>query len=291
LATRHDYAVQSAREAIATAITVLAEAGVDSPRVDAELLAAEVLGVPRGRLTGARFDEAALTRFTGLVRERATRRPVQHLTGRAPFRLLDVAVGPGVFIPRPETELLVEWGLERVAAFQAPIVVDLCAGTGAIALSVAKEHPGAQVFAVEHQTAALEWLRRNACGSTVTVVAGDVTDPATLSTLDGQVDLVLCNPPYVPDGTPVQPEVGEHDPYPAVFGGPDGLDVIRPVIQRAAALLCSGGWLGLEHDDSQGETVPALLTASRRYADVADHPDLAGRPRYATARRLADCTP
>jgi release factor glutamine methyltransferase len=282
--------VQSAQDAIAVATALLARAGVDSPRVDAELLAAEVLGVPRGRLHSARFDDAGLTRYTGLVRARATRRPVQHLTGRAPFRLLDLAVGPGVFIPRPETELLVDWGLERIARFPAPTVVDLCAGTGAIALSVAREHPGARVFAVENQPEALEWLYRNASGSPVTVVEGDVTDPATLSTMDGWVDLVLCNPPYVPDGTPVQPEVGEHDPYPAVFAGPDGLAVIRPVIHRAAALLRPGGWLGLEHDDSQGGTVPALLSASHRYADVADHPDLAGRPRFATARRLADCT-
>jgi release factor glutamine methyltransferase len=263
---------------------------VDSPRVDAELLAAEVLGIPRGRLPGARFDEATLTRFTGLVHARATRRPVQHLIGRAPFRLLDLAVGPGVFIPRPETELLVEWGLERIAGYRTPVVVDLCAGTGAIALSIAREHPGARVFAVENSEQALEWLWRNTSGSPVTVVEGDVTDPATLSIMDGDVDLVLCNPPYLPDGTAVQPEVGEHDPYPALFGGADGLAVIRPVIHRAATLLCPGGWLGLEHDDSQGATVPELLTASRRYADVSDHPDLAGRPRFATARRLADCT-
>src|SRR5205823_2090955 len=133
-----------------------------------------------------------------LVKERAARRPVQHLVGRAPFRLLELAVGPGVFVPRPETELLVEWGLVRVAAVNAPVVVDLCAGTGAIALSVAKEHPGAIVYAVENSPEALEWLRRNASGTAVTVVEGDVTDPATLSTMDGHVDLVLCNPPYVP---------------------------------------------------------------------------------------------
>jgi len=272
------------------ASALLAAAGVDSPRVDAELLAAEVLGIPRGRLLDARFDDAGLTRFAGLVRARAARRPVQHLTGRAPFRLLDLAVGPGVFIPRPETELLVDWGLERIASYRTPTVVDLCAGTGAIALSVAKEHPGARVFAVENQPEALEWLHRNASGTPVTVVEGDVTDPATLSTMDGGVDLVLCNPPYLPDGTPVQPEVGQHDPYPALFAGPDGLDVIRPVLQRAAALLCPGAWLGIEHDDSQGAAVPALLSATGRYADVADHPDLAGRPRFATARRLADCT-
>jgi release factor glutamine methyltransferase len=281
--------VQSVREAIAEATAVLAEAGVDTPRVDAELLAAEVLGISRTRLVHARFDGGAVARYRELVKQRAARRPLQHLTGRAPFRLLELAVGPGVFIPRPETELLAEWGLARIRGYAAPVVVDLCSGTGAIALSVAGEHPGATVYAVESSPDAVEWLRRNASGTGVTVVEADATDPATLSTLDGRVDLVLCNPPYVPDGTPVQPEVGEHDPYPAVFGGPDGLAVIRPIIHRAAALLAPGGWLGIEHDDGQGATVPALLSGSHRYADVADHRDLAGRPRFSTARRLADC--
>ena len=282
--------MRSVREAIAEATAVLTEAGIDAPRVDAELLAAAVLGVPRGRLALAPgFDAAAAARFAGLVEQRAARRPVQHLVGYAPFRLRELAVGPGVFIPRPETELLVDWGLTRLRGLAAPLVADLCAGTGAIALSVAQEHPGAQVFAVEDDPQALEWLRRNATDA-VTVVAGDVTDPATLSTVDGQVDLVLCNPPYVPDGTPVQPEVADHDPHRAVFAGPDGLAVIRPVTGRAAALLHPGGWLGIEHDDSHGATVPALLRATGAWSDVTDHRDLAGRPRFATARRLADFT-
>jgi release factor glutamine methyltransferase len=122
-------------------------------------------------------------------------------------------------------------------------------------------------------------------------VDGDATDPATLSTVDGQVDLVLCNPPYVPDGTQLQREVAEHDPYQAVFGGVDGLAVIRPVLARAAGLLRPGGWLGIEHDDSHGEAVPALLAGAGTYTDIAEHRDLAGRPRFATARRLAHCTP
>jgi len=276
--------VRPVRDAIAAATAVLSEAGIDAPRVDAELLAAEVLGVPRGRLGVVRgFDEAALTRFTELIEQRATRRPLQHLTGSAPFRLREVAVGPGVFIPRPETELLVDWGLARIAGRSAPVVVDLCSGTGAIALSVAEEHPGARVYAVENSPEALAWLRRNA-GDEVVVVAADATDPATLSTMDGQVDLVLCNPPYVPDGTPVPPEV-EQDPRPAVFGGPDGLDVIRKIIPRAAGLLRPGGWLGIEHDDSHGAAVPALLRAAGGWSDVSDHGDLARRPRFATARR------
>jgi len=273
--------VRPVRDAIAEATTVLSAAGIDAPRTNAELLAAEVLGVPRGRLMLVPgFDADAAARFDRLVRARATHRPLQYLIGRAPFRLREVAVGPGVFIPRPETELLVDWGLAAIRDRSAPVVVDLCSGTGAIALSVAEEHPGAVVYAVENSAEALPWLRRNA-GTAVTVVAGDVADPATLSTMDGQVDLVLCNPPYVPDGTPVPPEVG-HDPKAAVFGGPDGLDVIRAVIPRAAALLRPGGGLGIEHDDSHAEAVPELL---RGWGEVTDHRDLAGRPRFATASR------
>ena len=273
-------------------MSVLAEAGVASPRVDAELLAAEVLGVPRSRLpTVAGFDPAAAERFNALIMERAARRPVQHLIGTAAFWKGELAVGPGVFIPRFDTELLVEWGVARLGASSAPVVVDLCSGTGAIALAVAAERPLATVYAVENSPEALEWLRRNVSGTRVTIVAGDATDPATLSTVDGRVDLVLCNPPYVPDGTQVQREVAEHDPYQAVFGGVDGLDVIRPVIARAAGLLRPGGWLGIEHDDSHGEAVPELLAGAGAYTDIAEHRDLAGRPRFATARRLADCIP
>jgi release factor glutamine methyltransferase len=147
------------------------------------------------------------------------------------------------------------------------------------------------VYAVERDPAALDWLRRNATGHPVEIVAGDATDPTVLSTLDGRVDLVLCNPPYVPAGTPVAPEVGRHDPYPAVFAGSDGLDVIAPLVPRVAALLKPGGWFGVEHDDSHRTAVPALLRADGRFAEVTDHADLARRPRFATARRLADCIP
>jgi release factor glutamine methyltransferase len=256
---------------------------VASARADAELLASFVLGVPRGRLLLAEFPAPELARYRELVRRRAERVPLQHLTGCAPFRYLELAVGPGVFIPRPETELLVAFGLSTVDVPE-PVVVDLCAGTGAIALSVATEWPGARVYAVERDPEALKWLRRNVA-ALVTVLEGDVTEPATTSTLDGRVDLVLCNPPYVPDGTPVPPEVFDHDPGAAVFGGPDGLAVIRPVVARAAALLRPGGWVGIEHDESQGESVPALFRAAGGFTDVVDHPDLAGRPRFTIARR------
>jgi release factor glutamine methyltransferase len=176
-------------------------------------------------------------------------------------------------------------------------VVDLCSGSGAIALAVANEVPGARVYAVERSPAALAWLRRNAearaaAGDTpIHVVEGDATDPDVLAGLDGTVDAVLCNPPYVPSAAAVPADVADHDPHDAVFAGADGLAVIRPVIARAAALLRPGGVFGVEHDDSHGSAVPALLRAHGCFADIEDHRDLAGRPRYATAARVADCTP
>jgi release factor glutamine methyltransferase len=270
---------------------VLAGAGIGSARVDAELLAEYAFGVPRGRLTLVDPTAAQLALLHRLVVQRSSRVPVQHLTGRAPFRYLELAVGPGVFIPRPETELLVDWGLSTVAALDAPVVVDLASGSGAIALAMATECPQATVYAVERSPAALQWLRRNASGIPVRIVEGDVTDPATLSQVDGTVDLVLCNPPYVPDTSPVDPEVRGYDPAEAVFGGPDGLDVIRPVIARAAALLRPGGVVGIEHDDSHGTAVPDLLRAAGAFEAVADHTDLAGRPRFATGKRMADSPP
>lgn len=216
--------------------------------------------------------------------------PLQHLTGSAGFHRLELAVGPGAFVPRPETESLVEWGLAALAESPRPLVVDLCAGTGAIGLALAAAHPGATVYAVERDPYALGWLHHNAVvrhaagDRPVTVVAGDAVAPGVLSGLDGRVDLVLANPPYVPTGVPVPAEVAGHDPYVAVYAGADGLDVIRPLIARARALLRPGGQLGIEHDDTHGEVVPALLAAAG-FAEPADHPDLAGRPRFATARR------
>jgi release factor glutamine methyltransferase len=272
-------------QALAAAAADLAAAGVESPRVDAELLAAHVLEIPRGRLLlidSLRADE--LRRFTALVGERARRIPVQHLLGTAAFRHRELAVGDGVFIPRPETELLAGWGIERTPA--GGVVVDLCSGTGAIALAVADETAAARVYAVERSPVALSFLRRNAAGcATVEVVEGDVADPDLLAGLAGTVDVLLCNPPYVPDGTPVPPEVADHDPAEAVFGGADGLAVIRPVIGLAATLLKPGGQVGIEHDDVHGAAVPELLRADGRFAEVTAHPDLTGRARFATARR------
>jgi release factor glutamine methyltransferase len=270
----------------------LADAGVESPRADAELLLASVLGVSRGRvLTLIDVPDDVAVRFGTLVDQRADRVPLQHLTGRAPFRFLELAVGPGVFVPRPETEQLTGWVLERLTGTDGPIVVDLGSGSGAIALSIAHEHPGARVTAVERDPGAIEWTRHNAlarvsAGDTpVGVVHGDMTDPALLSELDGRVTVVVSNPPYVPEGAVLPREVADHDPPLALWGGPDGLDVVRGMLTVAARLLHPGGWLGIEHADQQGSALPALVRAHGAFADVEDHPDLAGRPRFTTARR------
>ena len=271
--------------ALATAVAELTAAGVASPRVDAELLAAHVLEIPRGRLMlVADFRADELRRFQLLVAERARRIPLQHLLGTAAFRHLELSVGDGVFVPRPETELLAGWGIEH--ARSGDIVVDLCSGAGAIALSVAQEIKTAFVYAVERSPVALAYLRRNAVAfPAVEVVDGDVTDPDLLPSLSHRVAVLLCNPPYVPDGTPVPPEVADHDPADAVFGGADGLDVIRPVIALAARLLKPGGHVGIEHDDVHGNAVPLLFRRDGRFTEVTAHRDLAGRPRFATARR------
>jgi release factor glutamine methyltransferase len=280
--------------AVTDAAAKLTAAGVGSARADAELLAAHVLGIPRGQLwLAGDFTGEQDRRFRDLVNERAARVPLQHLTGTAHFRHFQLAVGPGVFVPRPETEVLVEWGLRWLrdrSSSSTPLVVDLCAGAGAIAASVATEAPQPRVFAVEWDPAALRWLRPNVSGLAVTVVEGDATDPATLSELDGRIDLVLCNPPYVPEigaaGLPA--EVSEHDPHGAVFAGTDGLQVIRALIPRAAALLCAGGAMGIEHDDTHAYVVPTLVAADGRLTNVELHHDLARRPRFTTATRAGD---
>jgi release factor glutamine methyltransferase len=280
------------RLAILEAERVLAGAGVASPRVDAELLAAHVVGVPRGKLMmHPLVDTDVLEALRKLVDRRAAREPLQHLLGTAVLGPVEVAVGPGVFTPRPETELLLEWGLREIADVSAPVVVDLCTGTGALALAVAASRPDAVVHAVEMDPAALTWAHRNvadhvaAGGTAVTLHAADVRTPDLLVELETHVDLVLCNPPYVPDDTPLPPEVTGWDPPTAVYGGPDGLEIIRAVISASAALLRYGGALAIEHDDTHGDAVPALMRRRRVLTDVEDHPDLAGRPRFAAARR------
>jgi release factor glutamine methyltransferase len=285
---------QPLRLAVLEAERLLARAGVASPRVDAELLAAHVLEIERTRLPLIPWvDPPMVERLRRLVQRRATRVPLQHLTGRSAMGAITVSVGPGVFVPRPETELLLGWGLAVLEGIDAPVVVDLCTGSGALALALANARPDAIVHAVDNDPAALAWAQHNAkmriaAGDTpIALHSGDVTDGATLAELDGTAQLVLCNPPYVPAGTELPPEVADHDPPAAVFAGSDGLAVIRPVVATAARLLRPGAALAIEHDDSHGESVPALLRSHAVLTDVEGHPDLADRPRFVTARRAA----
>jgi release factor glutamine methyltransferase len=283
----------SLRAAILEAARTLAASGVATPEVDAQELAAHLLGVPRTRLgLTPLVGEPFLADYRALVGQRADRVPLQHLLGTAQLGRATVAVGPGVFIPRPETETLLAWGIHAIAAVPNPVVVDLCTGSGALALAIAAERPDARVIGVERSPAALAWARRNAlaqAGTGRTLVelrGGDIFDDRLLADLAGTADLVTANPPYVPEGAVVAPEVGQHDPADAVFAGPDGLAVIRPLLSVAAGLLKVGGRLAVEHDDTHGESVPALLRARRVLADVEDHDDLTGRPRFVTATRV-----
>ncbi|MCI0385137.1 peptide chain release factor N(5)-glutamine methyltransferase [Streptomyces sp. CNQ085] len=271
---------------VAQATQRLADAGVPSPRFDAEELAAYVHGVGRGelhRVADADFD----ARYWEAVARREAREPLQHITGRVFFRYLELQVGPGVFVPRPETESVVGWAIDAVRAMDVaePLIVDLCTGSGAIALALAQEVPRSRVHAVELDEGALEWARRNTEGSRVTLHHGDAT--AALPDLDGQVDLVISNPPYIPlaEWEYVAPEARDHDPQVALFSGEDGLDVIRGIERTAHRLLRPGGLVVVEHADTQGGQVPWIFTEDRGWADAADHPDLNNRPRFATARR------
>jgi release factor glutamine methyltransferase len=297
------------RRQLDAATARLAAAGVPSPRVDAELLAAHLLGASRSEVTrqalvgGAPPTEEFTERYDALVDERARRVPLQHLTGRAPFRDLELAVGPGVFVPRPETEdvagAAIDAAREVIGRTGSVFVVDLCAGSAAIALAVATELPGSRVVAVEVSAAARAWAAANIAGlapGRVDLRAGDVSDPddpavaALLAEVAGVVDVVVSNPPYVPPGhQPVDPEVRDHDPEIALYGGgPDGLAVPRAVVALAERLLHPGGVLVMEHADVQGEQVVAALAAQhpdQAWAQVQDHADLAGRPRYVTAVR------
>ena len=270
---------------LAAAITRLRGAGIDSAQVDAELLLAHCLDVARSRLYLVDELESPLAqRFLQLVARRESREPLQHITGEAPFRHLVLAVGPGVFVPRPETELLVDAVLPELAGAREPVVVDLCSGSGALAVSIAHELPGARVYAIEHSPQALQWLRRNCAGTSVRVVEGDVADPAVLALLNGRADAVVGNPPYVPSSAAVSAEVGQ-DPAVAVFAGADGLALMPAVFEAAARLLRVGGVLAVEHDDTHAEAVPVLLRAAGRWTQVLGHTDLTGRPRYVTATR------
>lgn len=286
------------KAAISKAADLLSEAKVSSPQVDAELLLAHIVGVDRSQLISiTQISDEKLFDYENLVERRANRVPLQHLTGIAYFRHLELAVGPGVFVPRPETELLVEAAIKHLKTIRSPrIAVDLCAGSGAIALSLALEVPGTTVHAVELSDDAFKWLTHNvvdhaakleAVESHVIVHHGNAGDQSLLSELFNQVDALVSNPPYIPsEMIPRDPEARDHDPAIALFSGLDGLDVAREVVVVAADLLKPGGFVGMEHADVQGESMPALFEAMpNTWSDVKDNLDYNKLPRFTTAVR------
>jgi len=278
---------------IALASVRLAEAGVESPRTDAELIAAAVHNVKRGELhtvPDAEFD----ARFWADIARREAREPLQHITGRAHFRYLELEVGPGVFVPRPETEVMTGWAISllREMDVSTPVVTDLGTGSGAIALAIAQEVPRARVHAVEGDPLARAWAERNVSSyvenvpytaGRVMVHAGDFCSDDVLPELDGTVDLVVTNPPYIPVGASVPPEVGEYDPPAALWSGTDGLDAIRAVERTARRLLRPGGAVAVEHGAQQGAAVYWVFPEENGWRDTRNNKDLAGRDRFVTA--------
>jgi len=273
------------RQVIDAAEAALTEAGVGSPRTDAELLAAHAAGIDRGRLAFADAGPDFQERYDGLVAQRAKRIPLQHLIGTAAFGPVTVHVGPGVFIPRPETESLLEWSVGQQLS-DSSIVVDLCTGSGALALALSTAWPDARVIAVDDSEDALAYARRNTAGTAVELILADVTAPGLLADLDGQVDLIVANPPYIPDGADLEPEVAEHDPAHALFGGPDGMVVINSIVDHAARLLRDGGLCAVEHDDTTSVRTVEACTRTGQFVDVTPRHDLTGRPRFVTATRV-----
>ncbi len=283
---------------VAVAAARLAEAGVESPRTDAELIAAHVHGVARGALhtvPDAAFDP----RYWDDVSRRASREPLQHITGRAYFRYLELEVGPGVFVPRQETEVMTGWAIDALREMDVaePVVADLGTGSGAIALAIAQEVPGVRVHAVEADPLARQWAEQNIarCAESAPHTAGRVTlhagDFATaLADVHGSVDLVVSNPPYIPVGAWLPPEVGEYDPATALWGGRDGLDSIRVIERAARRLLRGGGLVAVEHGAPQGPAVYWVFAEEHGWRRTRNHADLAGRDRFVTAAWQDDRT-
>jgi release factor glutamine methyltransferase len=277
----------------AEAAEQLRAAGVPSPENDARLLLAHVLGErPTGWWHRLEVSTAAAERFRELVARRAERVPLQHLTGKAYFGNVELDVGPGVFIPRPETEMMMSWAAQELTERAArlgrhQVVVDLCTGSGAIAKSLALAAPDAEVHAVELSEEAVSWAERNLTGTGVRLLRADMAD--ALPELDGGVDLVVANPPYVPleayDSVAV--EARDHDPDVALFSGLDGLDAIRVLTTAAARLLRDGGVLTFEHAEAQADSAPQIVVESHLFSQVRDHQDLTGRQRFVTAVRNA----
>lgn len=260
--------------------------------VEAEHLLAHTLGITRMDLHNPLKVESALSAIgdTTLVEEtfwklldrRCAHEPLQYLTGVSYFRHLELKVGPGVLVPRPESELLVEAALTFIEKQAGQVsVVDLGSGSGALALAVATEAPHSHVIAVENSAEALVWLKENVSfiDEKVRILESDVS-----TALEGvKCDVVIANPPYVPDAEVLPHDVAEHEPAVALFGGPDGMDIPRIFITTAARIIKSGGFLAIEHHESQSELIKEAL--SLNFEDILLHKDLNGRPRFTTAVR------
>ncbi|PPF49234.1 peptide chain release factor N(5)-glutamine methyltransferase [Rathayibacter sp. AY1B7] len=282
-----------ARTLLADAVARLAAARVPTPDVDAELLLGHLLGLGRGRLqarliTGLTVDDEHAAAFASVIERRSAREPLQHITGIAPFRSLELAVGPGVFVPRPETEGVAQIAIDALRAVvdPEPIAVDLGTGSGALALALAHEVPHARVIGVENAPEAFIWARgnRERLGlENARIVFDDLA--RALPELDGTVSVVVSNPPYIPAAAvPRDPEVRLFDPPSALYGGEDGLDVVRSLSATALRLLRSGGVLVMEHGELQGADIRALLTADG-WRGATTQRDLTGRDRATVAVR------
>jgi release factor glutamine methyltransferase len=244
-----------------------------------------VAGTDRGRL--AVLDppgEEFFGRYRDAVSARSQRVPLQHLMGTVGFGPVVLHVGPGVFIPRPETESMLEWASAQTLSGR-PCIVDLCTGSAALAVTLARRWPAARIIGIDDSDAALEYARRNAEGTGVQLVQADIGTPGLLAELDAQVDLIVANPPYVPDDAVLDPEVTQHDPPHAVFGGPDGMAVIPAVVALAGRWLRPGGLFAVEHDDTTSAATIESIDETELFEDIVARKDLTGRPRFVTARR------
>ncbi|TFB68610.1 peptide chain release factor N(5)-glutamine methyltransferase [Cryobacterium sp. Hz9] len=273
------------------AIGLLTAAGITDPEVDADLLIGHVLGQSRGEVQAGSILDRPISQedaavIDTLLARRSTREPLQHITGRAPFRSLSLNVGPGVFVPRPETEQVAQFAIDALRSMPdpEPIGVDLGTGSGAIALALATEVPHSRIFAIENSPEAFPWTTRNfdeVAAGNATLAFGDLADAFAL--LDGTVAVVISNPPYIPaDAIPRDPEVRLFDPAHALFGGADGLDVVRSVSTTGLRLLRAGGVLVIEHGELQGADIRALLSADG-WRVPATHRDYTSRDRATTA--------
>lgn len=287
------FSALSLAEAVKSATAVLASAGVPSPGVDAQLLAAHLLGVSRGELAAKLFGTSLCPEGYGsMIARRAAREPLQHITGVAYFRHLELAVGKGVFVPRPETETVVQLAIDVLTHLYQErgdgaviSAVDLGTGSGAIAGSLALEVPGARVYAVELSEEAHCWAAKNLAETGVTLVRGDMRD--AFQDLNGTVDVVVSNPPYIPaDAVPRDLEVRLHDPHMALYGGGvDGMVMPRAAAAAALRLLHPGGYFVMEHAEVQSDQMVAMLRSSGQWLDVQSHRDLTGRDRATSGLR------